>query len=316
MAGRQVVGGPALVAPRVGHQQDQLAIAGGQLGADPAQQAREERVAEQPAGRLGDDHRDRVAAPGDEAAGGAVGDVAEPFDGGLDVDPDVGTDPRRAVDDARDGRPGDAREMGDLFQRRAGAPGRPLGWATSTPTSVRALSRLLTHSIRRCQESALTLDSVAFRRRRGVRSGVGRCSSRCRRERGGAMRHYGDGATVRPRGSPIMTTAATLERYEAVIGIEVHCQLRTASKMFCGCSTDYDGAPPNTPRLPGLPRPAGRAPDDQPRGGRARPDDRRRDRGDGARRRPAGIARTTSTRTCPRATRSASTTCRSPRSAA
>ena len=53
-----------------------------------------------------------------------------------------------------------------------------------------------------------------------------------------------------------MTTAATLERYEAVIGIEVHCQLRTASKMFCGCSTDYDGAPPNTRVCPvclGLP---------------------------------------------------------------
>ena len=49
---------------------------------------------------------------------------------------------------------------------------------------------------------------------------------------------------------------AALERYEAVIGIEVHCQLRTASKMFCGCSTDYDGAPPNTHVCPvclGLP---------------------------------------------------------------
>ena len=83
--------------------------------------------------------------------------------------------------------------------------------------------------------------------------------------------------------------------------------------MFCGCSTDYDGAPPNTPRLPGLPRPAGRAADDQPAGRRARPRDRRRDRGDDARRRPAGTARTTSTRTCRRATRSASTTCRSRR---
>jgi aspartyl-tRNA(Asn)/glutamyl-tRNA(Gln) amidotransferase subunit B len=53
-----------------------------------------------------------------------------------------------------------------------------------------------------------------------------------------------------------MTTDAALERYEAVIGIEVHCQLRTASKMFCGCSTDYDGAPPNTRVCPvclGLP---------------------------------------------------------------
>ncbi len=47
-----------------------------------------------------------------------------------------------------------------------------------------------------------------------------------------------------------------LERYEAVIGIEVHSQLKTASKMFCGCSTDYDGAPPNTHVCPvclGLP---------------------------------------------------------------
>jgi len=47
-----------------------------------------------------------------------------------------------------------------------------------------------------------------------------------------------------------------LERWEPVIGIEVHCQLRTASKMFCGCSTAYDGAPPNSHTCPvclGLP---------------------------------------------------------------
>ncbi|MBF6605635.1 MAG: Asp-tRNA(Asn)/Glu-tRNA(Gln) amidotransferase subunit GatB [Chloroflexi bacterium] len=45
-------------------------------------------------------------------------------------------------------------------------------------------------------------------------------------------------------------------RWEAVIGIEVHCQLRTASKMFCACSSAYDGAPPNTHTCPvclGLP---------------------------------------------------------------
>jgi aspartyl-tRNA(Asn)/glutamyl-tRNA(Gln) amidotransferase subunit B len=49
---------------------------------------------------------------------------------------------------------------------------------------------------------------------------------------------------------------AAFERYEAVIGIEVHTQLKTASKMFCGCSTAYDGAPPNTHVCPvclGLP---------------------------------------------------------------
>ena len=47
-----------------------------------------------------------------------------------------------------------------------------------------------------------------------------------------------------------------LERYEAVIGIEIHCQLRTASKMFCGCSTEIDGAAPNSHCCPvclGLP---------------------------------------------------------------
>jgi aspartyl-tRNA(Asn)/glutamyl-tRNA(Gln) amidotransferase subunit B len=51
-------------------------------------------------------------------------------------------------------------------------------------------------------------------------------------------------------------TTRALERYEAVIGIEVHCQLRTESKMFCPCSTAYDGAPPNTHVCPvclGLP---------------------------------------------------------------
>jgi aspartyl-tRNA(Asn)/glutamyl-tRNA(Gln) amidotransferase subunit B len=40
--------------------------------------------------------------------------------------------------------------------------------------------------------------------------------------------------------------AGALERFEAVIGIEIHCQLRTASKMFCSCSTAYADAPPNT----------------------------------------------------------------------
>src|SRR5215813_13327151 len=49
---------------------------------------------------------------------------------------------------------------------------------------------------------------------------------------------------------------AAPDRYEAVIGVEVHCQLRTASKMFCACSTAYDGARPNSHVCPvclGLP---------------------------------------------------------------
>ena len=44
--------------------------------------------------------------------------------------------------------------------------------------------------------------------------------------------------------------------YETVIGLEVHAQLLTDSKMYCGCSTDYASAPPNTHVCPvclGLP---------------------------------------------------------------
>src|ERR671928_693085 len=42
------------------------------------------------------------------------------------------------------------------------------------------------------------------------------------------------------------TRASESAAYEAVIGLECHVQLATSSKMFCGCSTDYAGAPPNS----------------------------------------------------------------------
>jgi aspartyl-tRNA(Asn)/glutamyl-tRNA(Gln) amidotransferase subunit B len=37
--------------------------------------------------------------------------------------------------------------------------------------------------------------------------------------------------------------------YESIIGLEVHAQLKTESKIFCGCSTRF-GAPPNTQICP------------------------------------------------------------------
>jgi aspartyl-tRNA(Asn)/glutamyl-tRNA(Gln) amidotransferase subunit B len=53
----------------------------------------------------------------------------------------------------------------------------------------------------------------------------------------------------------VLATPEMLARYEVVIGLEVHVQLATATKIFCGCPTGF-GAPPNTNVCPvclGLP---------------------------------------------------------------
>ncbi|MGK7885127.1 MAG: Asp-tRNA(Asn)/Glu-tRNA(Gln) amidotransferase subunit GatB [Crocosphaera sp.] len=43
-----------------------------------------------------------------------------------------------------------------------------------------------------------------------------------------------------------MTIATPVKtQYEAIIGLETHCQLNTTSKIFCDCSTEFD-SPPNT----------------------------------------------------------------------
>src|SRR2546421_12058833 len=46
-----------------------------------------------------------------------------------------------------------------------------------------------------------------------------------------------------------------IEKFEAVIGLEVHVQLATRTKIFCGCATSF-GAAPNSNVCPvclGLP---------------------------------------------------------------
>ena len=73
--------------------------------------------------------------------------------------------------------------------------------------------------------------------RRRVRA---RAGDRLRRERGPAMSETAGDAAV---------------EYEPVIGLEIHVQLSTRTKMFCGCELSF-GDPPNTHTCPvclGLP---------------------------------------------------------------
>ena len=49
-----------------------------------------------------------------------------------------------------------------------------------------------------------------------------------------------------------MTTApeqSCKEEYESIIGLEIHVELATKTKIFCGCSTSF-GAPVNTQTCP------------------------------------------------------------------
>ncbi len=108
-----------------------------------------------------------------------------------------------------------------------------------------------------------------------------------------------------------MTASAFDSRWELVVGLEVHVQLKTRTKIFCPCPTDF-GAPPNANTCPVCLALPGRAPGAQ----RAAPcswRSRRRSRSSARCTAPrSSPARTTSIPTSPRATRSPSSTSRSP----
>jgi aspartyl-tRNA(Asn)/glutamyl-tRNA(Gln) amidotransferase subunit B len=58
-----------------------------------------------------------------------------------------------------------------------------------------------------------------------------------------------------PREPPVPGGSPQNRGYEPVIGLEIHVQLKTATKMFCGCAPSF-GEPPNTHTCPvclGLP---------------------------------------------------------------
>jgi aspartyl-tRNA(Asn)/glutamyl-tRNA(Gln) amidotransferase subunit B len=50
--------------------------------------------------------------------------------------------------------------------------------------------------------------------------------------------------------STLAANPADVAKFELVVGMEVHAQVLTNSKMFCRCATDYQGAPPNTRTCP------------------------------------------------------------------
>ncbi len=49
--------------------------------------------------------------------------------------------------------------------------------------------------------------------------------------------------------SELMPLEEALERFDPVLGLEVHVELNTVSKMFCGCTTVF-GRDPNTQTCP------------------------------------------------------------------
>ncbi len=186
-----------------------------------------------------------------------------------------------------------------------------IGEKTDDPLQM-YLSRHLHHPVQPGRACPGSQPALRLHRARACPSGLQLLAAAVRRGDAAAApptptSRRGRHAQPRTRRSP---EEARHEPWETVVGLEVHAQLLTDTKIFCGCSTAF-GADAQHPGLPRVPGPA-RAPCrcstarwwSTPCGWPWPPTARLRPRA-GSR------ARTTSTRTSPRATRSASTSCRS-----
>src|SRR5256885_7773851 len=95
---------------------------------------------------------------------------------------------------------------------------------------------------------------VAMRSRRGWSPTIaGQPKSRADHRAGWACYNYW--LTMAKNATETSIAPEILAKYEAVIGLEVHVQLLTNTKIFCSCSTQF-GDPPNTNTCPvclGLP---------------------------------------------------------------
>ena len=100
---------------------------------------------------------------------------------------------------------------------------------------------------------------------RGCPSGCsssGRSSARTRSSARGTRSSGRSASTSSRPGSRRVPMSATA--WEPVIGLEIHVQLKTRTKMFCGCANGFGGGE-NTQDVPDLPRPPRRAAGAEPR---------------------------------------------------
>jgi hypothetical protein len=87
------------------HEEDELEATKRERSADPIEEEEEERVTEEPGGRLRDDHTDRIAPAGHQASRGTVRNVTEASDRLLHGSPRLRAHLRAAIHDPRDRRP-------------------------------------------------------------------------------------------------------------------------------------------------------------------------------------------------------------------